>query len=383
MANAERAAEGIRLSLEDDIAQKQVLVFLGTGGVGKTTIAAATALEAAARGRRTLVFTIDPARRLADSLGVKLGSEITNVRPNLDALMLDTKAALDALVTRYAHNPETLKRILHSRFYEQLSDAFAGSEEFVAMGTLHDLVMDGQYDLIVVDTPPSAHAIEFLRVNKKLIRVYDSGVVKFLFRPTRFLRLGGGAMAKMLARWTTSEYVDEFAEFMSTFDQMFADMERRVRSIDAVITDPARTALNIVTTAEEESVPGTTRFYRDVTEGLHLPVSTCVVNRFYPRLGGMEVTKMLEDAEYRAGARRRLAEATGASNHAADEFLRDAIRAAEFYSTLAQDHEMYAERLRRNVAAPFRIVPAQSESVHDLEGLDRVRAALFAPISTP
>ena len=364
------------MSLEDDIAQKQLLVFLGTGGVGKTTIAASTALEAAARGRRTLVFTIDPARRLADSLGVKLGSEITNVRPNLDALMLDTKAALDALVTRYAHNPETLKRILHSRFYEQLSDAFAGSEEFVAMGTLHDLVMDGQYDLIVVDTPPSAHAIEFLRVNKKLIRVYDSGVVKFLFRPTRFLRLGGGAMAKVLARWTTSEYVDEFAEFMSTFDQMFADMERRVRTIDAVITDPARTALNIVTTAEEESVPGTTRFYRDVTEGLGLPISTCIVNRFYPRLGGMEVTKMLEDPEYWAGARRRLAEATGAS---ADAFLRDAVRAAEFYSTLAQDHEMYAQRLRQSVAAPFRIVPAQSESVHDLEGLDKVRAALFAP----
>jgi len=166
------------VSLREALRTKQLVVLLGTGGVGKTTISATCALEAARQGRRTLVLTIDPARRLADSLGVKLGSEVVNVAPNLDALMLDTKAALDALVRRYAPSGETLARILRSRFYEQLSDAFAGSEEFVAMGTLHDLLQDGRYDVIVVDTPPSTHAIDFLRVNKKLIRVYDSGVVK-------------------------------------------------------------------------------------------------------------------------------------------------------------------------------------------------------------
>ena len=232
------------LALSEQLRTKQLVVFLGTGGVGKTTIAAAAALEAS-RHRKTLVLTIDPARRLADSLGVKLGSEVASVRPNLDALMLDTKAALDALVRRYAGSQDTLRRILKSRFYEQLSDAFAGSEEFVAMGALHDLMADGKYDLIVVDTPPSAHAIEFLRVNKRLIRVYESGVVKYLFRPTRFLRLGGGYMAQMLSRWTSNEYVEEFGEFMTTFDQMFADMEQRVRAIDAVLTDPARTSLNV------------------------------------------------------------------------------------------------------------------------------------------
>lgn len=366
------------MTLESDIAEKQLLVFLGTGGVGKTTIAAATALESARRGRRTLVLTIDPARRLADSLGIKLGSEITHVRENLDALMLDSKAALDALIRRYAPNQDTLRRIFQSRFYEQLSDAFAGSEEFVAMGALHDLVADGRYDLIVVDTPPSSHAIDFLTVNQKLIRVYESGVVRYLFRPTRFLRLGSGAMAKVLARWTSSEYVGEFAEFMVTFDQMFADMERRVRAIDAVVTDSARTSLNIVTTAEEESVPNTTRLYREVTDRLRLPVSTCVVNRYYERLPGLEVTTHLEDPAYRDGAKRRLAHATNVSEKAAEAFLADAVKAATFYDTLAADHERYAARLRANIPAPFRTVPALSSSVHDLEGLEKVRASLFA-----
>ncbi|HET6403349.1 MAG TPA: ArsA-related P-loop ATPase [Candidatus Thermoplasmatota archaeon] len=364
------------MSLDAAIREKQLVVMLGTGGVGKTTISAATALEAS-RHRRTLVLTIDPARRLADSLGVKLGSEVVNVAPNLDALMLDTKAALDALVKRYAPSAETLGRIFSSRFYEQMSDAFAGSEEFVAMGTLHDLVADGRYDVIVVDTPPSTHAIEFLRVNKKLIRVYESGVVKYLFKPTRFLRMGGGYMMNVLSRWTSSEYIEELAEFMTTFDQMFADMEGRVRAIDKVLTDPARTSLHIVATAEEESVPQTARLYRDVTQGLGLPIGSCIVNRYFPRLKGLEVQDALAQPAYHAGAIRRIGEAARASGDDARVFLDDAIRAGRFYEALAADHEKYGQRLQEELPVPFRFVPAMHGSVHDLAGLERVRAALF------
>ncbi|HWH08093.1 MAG TPA: ArsA-related P-loop ATPase [Candidatus Thermoplasmatota archaeon] len=357
------------MNLDEQLATRQLVVFLGTGGVGKTTIAAASALQAS-RTRRTLVLTIDPARRLADSLGVKLGSEVVNVRPNLDALMLDTKAALDALIRRYATTPETLSRILRSRFYEQLSDAFAGSEEFVAMGTLHDLVVDGNYETIVVDTPPSRHAIEFLRVNRKLIRVYESGVVKYLFRPTRFLRLGGGYMANVLARWTSSEYVEEFAEFMTTFDQMFADMEGRVRTMDRVLTDPARTALNVVATAEEESVPQTTRLYEDVTRGLGLPIRSCVVNRFYPPLETEDVPEAFADPA-------RVAAATDATVEDAGRFVADARAATAFYRVLAADHRRYGAQLQAALPLPFRFVPAQAGSVHDLDGLERVRRSLF------
>ena len=357
------------MNLEEQLATRQLVVFLGTGGVGKTTIAAASALQAS-RTRRTLVLTIDPARRLADSLGVKLGSEVVNVKPNLDALMLDTKAALDALIRRYATTPDTLTRILRSRFYEQLSDAFAGSEEFVAMGTLHDLVADGNYETIVVDTPPSRHAIEFLRVNRKLIRVYESGVVKYLFRPTRFLRLGGGYMANVLARWTSSEYVEEFAEFMTTFDQMFQDMEARVRTMDRVLTDASRTSLNVVATAEEESVPQTTRLYQDVTRGLGLPIRSCVVNRSYPVLPEAGVPPAFADAP-------SVARLSGASPADAERFVADARAATAFYGMLAADHARYGAQLQDAIPVPFRFVPAQPGSVHDLEGLERVRRSLF------
>ncbi|MEA3199607.1 MAG: hypothetical protein QOE90_1035 [Thermoplasmata archaeon] len=364
------------MTLEEALATKKLVVFLGTGGVGKTTIAAASALHAS-RTRKTLVLTVDPARRLADSLGVKLGREIAHVRPNLDALMLDTKAALDEMVRRYAQDARTLHRILESRFYEQLSDAFAGSEEFVAMGALHDLLVDGQYDLIVVDTPPSAHAVEFLRVNRKLIRVFDSGAVKYLFRPTRFLRLGGGAMMHALTRWTDNAYVEEMAEFMVTFDQMFRDMETRVRTMDAILNDGSRTSLHLVSTAEEESVPRAAALYREVTQRLGLHVDSAIVNRYHPRLPGMDVTQKLEDPAYRAGSIKRLAAAAHVEPDAAERFLDDAVKAARFYDGLARDQARYAEKLRAEVAVPVRIVPAMRGSVHDLAGLERVREAMF------
>lgn len=354
------------MSLSDQLRKRRLVVFLGPGGVGKTTIAAATALEAARIGRRTLVLTIDPARRLADALGVKMGSEVVNVRENLDALMLDTKAALDALVRRYATTPDTLERILRSHFYEQLSDAFAGSEEFVAMGALYDLLADGTYETIIVDTPPSRHALEFLRVNKKLLRVYESGVVRYLFRPTRFLRLGGGYVAQVLARWTSSEYVGELAEFMMTFDEMFKDLETRVRAMDAILTDPAATALDLVTTAEEEAVAQTARLYAEVTGALGMTIEGCVVNRAF-------LAAPLPPPDLAA-----LARTHGATTEDAAAFARDAVEASQFHAALAEDHARYAAALRAQVPVPTLTVPALPGSVHDLESLERVRAALFA-----
>jgi len=141
-------------------------------------------------------------------------------------------------------------------------------------------------------------------------------------------------MMGVLSRWTSSEYIEEMAEFMTTFDQMFADMEARVRAIDRVLTDPARTSLHVVAAAEEESVPHTARLYRDVTEGLGLPIDSCILNRHYPRLSGLEVQDALAEPAYRAGAVRRLAEAAGARATDAERFLDaglERVRAALFH----------------------------------------------------
>lgn len=358
--------------LADELASRKLVVFLGTGGVGKTTIAAASALESARRGRRTLVLTIDPARRLADALGVKIGAKPAPVRENLDAMMLDTKQSLDDLITRYAPSPETLKRIFASRFYAQLSDAFAGSEEFVAMGALHDLHVDGRYDVIVVDTPPSKHAVDFLSVNQKLLRVFGSGIVKYLFKPTRFMRLGGGYVAQALAKWTSAEYLEEVAEFMMTFDQMFMDMEVRVRTMDRLMTDPSLTSVNLVTAAEDESVPMTVALAREV-EAIGLPVAAVIVNRYYPRLPGLDALPAAPPPAVAAA----VAHATGASEEAARAFVAEGMLAARFYDRLATQNARNRERLSRDLEAPFAHVPALAGSVHDLAGLERVRAHLF------
>lgn len=366
------------MKLEDQLKTRKLVVFFGAGGVGKTTIAASAGLEAARR-RKTLVLTIDPARRLADALGVTVGSKPVRVRENLDAMMLDTKLALDELVERYAPSPATVKRIMASRFYAQLSDAFAGSEEFVAMGVLHDLYVDGRYDLIIVDTPPSKHAVDFLEVNDKLIRVFESGVVKYLFKPTRFLRMGGGRLAGAFARWTSAEYLEEVAEFMSTFDKMFMDMEGRVRTMEKLLADRSRTGLNVVTVAERESVEQTLALTREITEKLSLAVETCVVNRYYPRLKGMEATTQLEaPGAFREGGLRMIQEATGADPLAARAFLDDALRSARFYEHLARENERAIEILRARLAVDYHMVPALPGSVHSLEALDRLRKSLVA-----
>ncbi|HVL48807.1 MAG TPA: ArsA-related P-loop ATPase [Candidatus Thermoplasmatota archaeon] len=366
---------GDRLKLADQILARKLVVFLGPGGVGKTTLAAAAALEAARRGRKTLVFTIDPARRLADAMGVKLGNEPSNVKPNLDAMMLDTKAALDGLVARHAPSPETMKRMLASRFYAQLSDAFAGSEEYVAMGALHDVVKEGGYDLVVVDTPPSRHAVDFLRVNEKLIRVFESGVVKYLFRPTRVLRMGGGYVAGTLAKWTSAGYLDEVSDFLTTLDPMFVAMEERVRRMQGVLRDPTTTSINLVATAEAASVPLALDLAREVERDARLEVAGVVVNRFYPRLPGLADARMLVSDGAAATA---LARATGASASDAAAFLEDAAVAATLYDAVAREHERRVEELRAGIRASFALVPAHAGSIHDLDGLEKVRARLFA-----
>lgn len=366
------------MRLDDQLVEKDLVVFLGAGGVGKTTVSAAAGLEAARRGRDTLVFTIDPARRLSDALGIKMGSEVVEVRENLDALMLDTKQALDDLVEKYTPDPDRLQRIYESPFYEQLSDAFAGSEEFVAMGALYELLEEeGDWDTVIVDTPPSKHAVDFLDVNRRLIRVFDSGAVKYLFKPTRFLRMGGGYMAKALGKWTSSEYLEEVSDFIVRFDDMFLDMEDRVRHMQEILNDPTRTGVNLVTSPEEESVPVTLGLHDEVADRLGLPVDACVVNRHLEPLDHEVLAALQRRGPRREAAAEALAEATDAGSEAVEAFLGDAGRAAEIYEAVAETHEENADQIRFELDLDHRTVPAFRESVHDLDGLERMRGALF------
>ncbi|ACY19152.1 ArsA family ATPase [Haliangium ochraceum] len=236
-------------NLADILATKRILVCVGSGGVGKTTTAAALSLEAALSGRRTLVLTIDPAKRLANSLGLEaLGHEVQEVpeerlaaagarrKPggSLHAMMLDQKRAFDEVVARHASDPAAVQRILSNPVYAQISGSLAGSQEYAAMAKLHEFDAEGGFDLIVVDTPPTAHALDFLDAPEKLTNAIDSPAIEWFRR----LRDGGGGgwsvvgktgsyVFKRLAQFVGSRFLDDLAVFFTEFNDVLGGFRLR------------------------------------------------------------------------------------------------------------------------------------------------------------
>jgi len=361
------------VTLASVLREKRLAVFLGPGGVGKTTVSAACALQAA-RQRRTLALTIDPAQRMADAMGIALGAKETRVAPGLDVAMLDTKQALDELVAKYAPSPERLQDILHSSFYQTLSDAFAGSEEFASAGKLYEYLQAQRYDLILVDTPPSKHALDFLEVPERLVRVFDSGAVQWLVKPSRVLRIAGGRFAEVLGRWTSQRHLEEMAEFFLQFDAMFLDMEQRVRAMRTILTDPAQTGIVLLATPEPASLRAALRFHAELTERLRLPVDALVVNRVLPdppRDSGVPSRELV--ALYRGA----LEHVAGADPGLAEEVAAGMVEDMEHYRAAAEVQQRCLADLAKQVDCEVVQVPMLPEAVQSLEGLERIRAAIF------
>ena len=221
------------------LAEKQIVVCVGSGGVGKTTTAAALALAAARSGRRTLVITIDPARRLASSLGLAaLGHEVQDIPAELvsvgiegaaplSAMMLDQKRAFDEVVARHAKDPVAVQRILANPIYAQISSSLAGSQEYAAMATLQELDATRRWDLIVVDTPPTSHALDFLEAPQRLAAAIDSPAIEWF----RKLRGGGGGgwsvlgrsgsfVLSRLAKFVGSQFLEDLGVFFTEFNDV-------------------------------------------------------------------------------------------------------------------------------------------------------------------
>jgi len=219
----------------------RIVVCVGTGGVGKTTVAASIALEAARRGARALVLTIDPAKRLADALGVdELGNQPSelpeNMREALDihgdgrlfAMMLDMKQTFDDLVERFAADGETRERILANPIYQHVSDALAGSGEYAAMEKLFEMSESNEFDLIVLDTPPSQHALDFLEAPQRLLDFLDSRLVKLLVHPAfsagrfglRMLHGGTRRLFQLLERVSGIAFLEDISQFLLAFEGM-------------------------------------------------------------------------------------------------------------------------------------------------------------------
>src|SRR5689334_6730529 len=288
--------------LVDVLLERRILVCVGSGGVGKTTTAAALALAAARRGKRTLVLTIDPARRLANSLGLaSLGHQVQQVDPalvrrgassdrgELWAMMLDQKQAFDEVVARHAKDPGAVKRILANPVYSQISGSLAGAQEYAAMAKLHDFDRSGGWDTIVVDTPPTAHALDFLDAPRKLSEAIDSPAIEW------FRKLQGGSgsgwsivgktgsfVMKRLAKFVGSQFLDDLGVFFTEFNDVLGGFRKRAEETFSLLRQP-RVGFVLVASPEPMAVREALFFHERLVTA-SMPFVGFVVNKIHPAL---------------------------------------------------------------------------------------------------
>jgi len=286
-------------SLRDLVEHRHVLVCCGTGGVGKTTTAAALAIEGARRGRRTIVVTIDPAKRLANALGLDELSNTpreisrdrwdpTGAAPTegrLFALMLDTEGTFDQLVAKYSLSGDQAETILENRFYRNIAGALSGTQEYMAMEKLYELHDSDAFDLIVVDTPPTRHALDFLDAPKRLTRMLDNRVFRMLMVPaSTAMRIGGfaaTALLKTISRVVGTEVVDDVVAFFRAFEGMEQGFRDRAHQVTELLgsTD---TAFVLITSPRHDAVEEAEFFAERLVEGRY-SVDALIVNRVHPR----------------------------------------------------------------------------------------------------
>jgi anion-transporting ArsA/GET3 family ATPase len=363
--------------IEELLARKEVCICAGAGGVGKTTTAAAIALGMAERGRKVAVLTIDPAKRLADSLGLpELGNEERRVdvggRGELDpggsgelwAMMLDAKRTFDELIEWHAPDERTRDAVLRNPIYQELSSAVAGSQEYMAMEKLFQLHREGRYDLLVLDTPPSRSALDFLDAPGKLAAFIDSRSLRVFTAPGRLgVRLfghGAGVLFAAMRRATGIDLLEDLSEFFRSFGDMSRGFRERADHVRGLLAG-SRTAFVLVTSPRRRAIADAMEFRRRLLDA-GLPFGGVVVNRVHA----------VEPSATAAG----LAELTD------QELARKVAESLADNRRLADGDHANLEPLRRRLGRrPMIEVPEVDDDVHDLDGLRRVDGYLFGGVT--
>jgi anion-transporting ArsA/GET3 family ATPase len=367
-------------SVGDILEGKEVCICAGSGGVGKTTTSAAIAAGMAARGKKVAVLTIDPAKRLADSLGLKeLGNEPRQVDPKLLrdagidgggelwAMMLDAKATFDELVQKHASDEETRDRILNNRIYQQISGALAGSQEYMAMEKLFEIHATGEFDVLVLDTPPSRNALDFLDAPKRLTQFIEGRGMQMFMKPTGFgmkmVGRGTGMALSILKKVIGIDLISDLQEFFEAFSGMVGGFRERAKRVTELLGDPATTFL-VICGPQGEPIQEAVYFHKKLVEA-QLPVGGVVVNKVHydleGALGGGDTDEELKSSLKSKDLAQRVA-----ANF-------------EDYRALAQRDAENIERLARELKQDRVIrVPYLDHDVHDLGGLMEIDAYLFA-----
>jgi anion-transporting ArsA/GET3 family ATPase len=360
-----------------DNPQTHVIVCCGSGGVGKTTTAAALAVRAAERGRRTVVLTIDPARRLAQSLGLReLGNQPRPVRVagfdpkgELSAMMLDMRRTFDDMVLNTA-GPDRAQQILANPFYRTISTSFSGTQEYMAMEKLGQLAATGEWDLIVVDTPPSRSALDFLDAPQRLSTVLDGRIIRLLSAPARagglgirkLVGAGFGLFAKAVSTIIGGQLLQDASAFVQAFDSMFGGFRERATATYTLLRSPG-TAFLVVAAPEPDALREASYFVeRLAAEGM--PLAGLVANRTHPVLADLPASRAVATAD-------ELDKSGGAPLAAA------ALRVhADRVAVAAREKRLLARFTKAHPRVAVVGVPALPADVHDLDGLREIALRL-------
>ncbi len=367
------------MSIAELLEGKRVCVCGGAGGVGKTTVSAAIALGMAARGARVGVVTIDPARRLANALGLEeLDNEPSRVDPRrlertglevkgeLWAMMLDPKRTFDELIDRVAPDPARATEIKRNRVYEELSTAVSGSQEFTAIAKLYELEQRAEFDLLVLDTPPSRSAMDFLDAPGRLSSFLEGRALRAFTRPTgagmRVLGRGAAPLLAGLRRVTGVDLLADLSTFFSLLGGMTSDFSARAARVEQMLRAPS-TAFLLVTSAQHDSIEETLWFRRTLEKG-GLPFAGVVVNRVHHDLLGDRDPDDVEQILTR-------------TLH--PEVAARVARNFYDYHALARRDGRNLGRLAEELdGRPLIAIPQFDEDVHDIGGLLAIHRYLFA-----
>jgi anion-transporting ArsA/GET3 family ATPase len=351
--------------ITDLVDDRSVIICCGSGGVGKTTVAAAFAVEAARRGRRAVVVTIDPARRLADALGLDMlsnsPSRIDGPWPGeLFALMLDPKRTFDDLIRRYAGSDQQAEGIMSNRLYKNLTGSLSGTQEYMAMEKLYELVEEQRYDLIVVDTPPTRNAIDFLEAPRRLTRFLGHRLFQFLLMPTRaYLRavsVATQALLRTISKVAGTDIVQDAVTFFQAFEGMEEGFRRRAEHVRRLLT--RRTTAFVLVTSPRADTVGEAGWFADRLNESGLAVEGLVVNKMHPAFDAEAVGNLPDSAP-------------GSALAALVDNLRGYVALNERESTTLADLVVQV------APSPVARVPLLDVDVTDTRGLETIADHLF------
>ena len=378
-------------SLVGEVENLEVIVCCGSGGVGKTTVSAALGLALARRAdRRILVLTVDPARRLATALGLKdIGTEPVTVsrarlrragiemEGELVAAMLDMKSTFDRMVTKLAPNRRDAQRILENRFYQGISDSFVGSHEYMAMEALYELHQAGEYDTLIIDTPPSRNALDFLEAPNRLTDFVGARLLTWLSGPTRFgfraMNIAAAPFLRMADRLLGADVLTEVGEFVSDLQKIYGGVQQRAREVYRLLRSP-RVGFVVVTTLEPGPF-GEAEYFCARLREYRMPLRGVVVNRSWPdslrnRTALATASALAEDDQLPPWLSRRLGHRVGS----------DTVRAIgerwlELHAIAERDSRQLSRLERLGKVQAVR-VPLFSDDASELAGLARIAALL-------